>query len=177
MISGCLAFLIFISVCDKEEPSSSVCSHRWTSAPCGRVTYLPVKFMFVVSSYLFMMLYGSTLLLTQWCLPCTYRAGPSSCRLFWKRGSLMSSTTRTGEKMNLKVNIFKPEGEDSRARRRLKSIRRYTFVWFADLILIFQRPGGPTSSLVWTGSDPERQICGLLDHKSPPKSTSRSRTS
>lgn len=37
MISGYLAFLIFISVSDKEEPSSSVCSHRlnfrstWTS--------------------------------------------------------------------------------------------------------------------------------------------------
>lgn len=61
MISGYLAFLIFISVSDKEEPSPSVCSHRWTSAPHGRVTYLPVKFMFVVSSYLFMMLYGSTL--------------------------------------------------------------------------------------------------------------------
>lgn len=113
----------------------------------------------------------------QRCWPRTYRAGPSSGRLFWKRGSLMSSTTRTGEKMNLRVNIFKPEGEDSRARRRLKSNRRYTFVCFADLILIIQRPGGPTSSLVWTGSDPERQICGLLDHKSPPKSTSRSRTS
>lgn len=179
MISGYLAFLIFICVCDKEEPSGaptcllSEMNFRtiWTSYifTCEvHVCRLILSFHYAV--------WVNTAVTFRAAHTMVFAYNSQNWTLVETWGSLMSSTTGTGVKINLKVNIFKPEGKDSRSRRRLKSNRRYTFVCFTDLILIFQRPSGPTSSLLWTGSDPKGQICGLLDHKLPPKSTSRSRT-